>query len=194
MIYPKQDVSNFLITGPPRSGKSTVCRRLIEKFTMAGLKCGGILCPEVREKGKRIGFKIIDIFNKKEDWLAHVSIPYPKVSKYGVNLNALDRIGVKALDDAIHNCDVIFIDEIGPMEVYSQNIKTKMVEVLNSQIPAVCAIHYTSRDNFIRSVKNRRDVVTYTLTSYEDVPKVIESVYEAVIEYVERSDHKLQKG
>ena len=60
----KQMKSKFLITGPPRCGKSTLISRLID-YLLNKYTIQGFLTPEVRKEGKRIGFDIYDIYSKK---------------------------------------------------------------------------------------------------------------------------------
>jgi nucleoside-triphosphatase len=56
----------ILITGPPRCGKSTLISRLIKYYSVEkNYKVYGFLTPEVREKGNRIGFDIMDIASGK---------------------------------------------------------------------------------------------------------------------------------
>jgi nucleoside-triphosphatase len=56
------------ITGPPGSGKSTVCRNVLNQ-----LKCtyGGMTSADIRVKGERVGFEIRDIATGKQGILAH---------------------------------------------------------------------------------------------------------------------------
>jgi nucleoside-triphosphatase THEP1 len=47
------------ITGAPGSGKTTLCKRLIE--ALPALRIGGILTQEIRQDHERLGFEIVDI-------------------------------------------------------------------------------------------------------------------------------------
>ncbi len=46
---------NILITGPPRSGKSTLIEKLVRRI---GRPATGFFTREIREGGKRVGFSI----------------------------------------------------------------------------------------------------------------------------------------
>jgi len=48
----------ILITGLPGSGKTTLCRKIVQN--LKGKKVCGILSEEIREGGERKGFKIIN--------------------------------------------------------------------------------------------------------------------------------------
>ena len=149
----------LLLTGTPGIGKTTVIQRAAYELVKRGFKVGGMITREVREKGTRIGFEIEDLSTRRKGWLAHVNQPVgPKISKYRVNLKDLEDIGVKAIQDAIAKSDIIIVDEIGPMELFSQAFKDSVVKALNSKKPVLGTIHYRAKGYFIESVKKRSDV------------------------------------
>jgi len=112
---------NFLITGPPGSGKTSVIERVMSILRERGLQAGGIYCPEIRERGVRVGFRIIDIMTGEERILAHVNQPTgPQVSKYRVNVANVDELSELAINRALDGADFLVIDEIAPMETNSE--------------------------------------------------------------------------
>lgn len=154
--------SNFLVTGAPGCGKSTMIQRTVEILERAGFKAGGIYCPEIRVAGKRVGFKIIDIGSGKEGILAHIDQPVgPMVSRYKVNLHDLENIGVPAIERAIREADFVVIDEIAPMEGFSEKFVRAVGAVLDSQKPLLAAIHQKTTSGFIGETKARRDVLIF---------------------------------
>ena len=156
----------ILVTGRPGIGKTTLVRRVIELCRKEGIKVGGMISYEVRERGRRVGFKILDIMNNKEGILAWVGLPGTKrVGKYTVNLKDIKNIGVKALEKAIEQADVIVIDEIGPMELYSNEFKDAVEKAFKSNKVVLATIHIKAdRDPFGRRIKSFPDVVLYTVT------------------------------
>ncbi|CAG0966936.1 hypothetical protein METP2_01150 [Methanosarcinales archaeon] len=46
------------IAGAPGSGKSTVCLNVLKHLTCT---YGGMISADIREKGERVGFEILDI-------------------------------------------------------------------------------------------------------------------------------------
>ena len=119
----------YLLTGSPGAGKTTLIRQAVARLQA---KAGGFYTQEIRGGGIRQGFKITTL-NGQDAILSHVDISSPhRVSKYGVNIESLDRVGVVALHHAIKECDVIVIDEIGKMELFSPRFKEAVLKAVES--------------------------------------------------------------
>src|SRR4030042_397641 len=110
----------YLLTGSPGAGKTTIIREVVARFKN---KAGGFYTQEIRVGGIRQGFKITAL-NGREAVLSHVDISSPhRVSKYGVDISNLDNIGVAALYQSLKESDLIIIDEIGKMELFSPRFR-----------------------------------------------------------------------
>jgi len=104
------------------------------KQALAGMvdKAGGFYTEEIRSGGTRLGFRLITL-DGDSTTLSHVSIhSQHRVGKYGVNIENLDRIGVSALHKAARECNLVVIDEIGKMELFSANFKEAVLRIINS--------------------------------------------------------------
>ncbi len=96
-----------------------------------GDRAGGFYTEEIRSGGKRLGFKLVTL-DGEETVLAHTSIHSPyRVSKYGVDINSLDRVGVNALSKAAQECPLVIIDEIGKMELFSANFRKVTLKIIS---------------------------------------------------------------
>jgi len=147
-----------LITGTPGIGKTTVIMRVAEVLKARGKLVGGMTSKEQRDGEIRKGFLIQDVSNGNKGWLASVNqSDGPRVGKYRVNLNDLESIGVKAIQEATKSADVIIIDEIGPMELRSLAFKKAVQEALDSRKPVIATIRFKAVDEFVTSIKNRPD-------------------------------------
>lgn len=157
--------NNFLITGRPGSGKTSVIEGAIKILRERGLKAGGLYCPEIREGLERLGFKIIDLMTGEERILAHVNQPTgPQVSKYRVNVKNVDEMSEVAIQRALGEADFIVIDEIAPMEMHSEGFKRAVQAALDSPKPLLAIIHQRTATGFIGDVKVRGDVKIFEVT------------------------------
>lgn len=115
------------IIGKPGTGKTTLVKKLLENIS---LDAGGFYTEEIRDDGVRVGFRIVDIASSKKATFAHVGIHSDKrVSKYGVDIEAFDNIAISSLENALDK-DIVIIDEIGRMELFSEKFRTKLTEIV----------------------------------------------------------------
>lgn len=155
----------ILITGQPGIGKTTVLLRTVDALKIKGYKIGGMISREIREGGTRVGFEIVDLETEQRGWLAHVNQPTgPKISKYRVNLTDLDTIGASSILNAVADADVIVVDEIGPMELFSPAFKDAVSRAIESEKPVLGTIHYRARDSLITAIKVREDAEILEVT------------------------------
>ncbi|MFC1715808.1 NTPase [Candidatus Poribacteria bacterium] len=154
-------VKNILITGNPGVGKTTLIRSIISKLNISA---GGFYTAEVRdENGKRWGFKIISL-DGQEDVLASVDIISPhRVGKYCVNAEAMDRVGVPAVRNALKDDEVIVIDEIGRMELTSKRFRDVVAQALDSRKPVLGTIAIKNT-HFTKKAREREDTRVIRLT------------------------------
>jgi nucleoside-triphosphatase len=119
----------YLLTGSPGTGKTTVIRQAIAR---SKAKAGGFYTEEIRSGGTRQGFRIITL-DGGDAILAHVdSHSRYRVSKYGVDVQNLDIVGVAAIIRAIDESDLIVIDEIGKMELFSPRFREAVLKAIDS--------------------------------------------------------------
>jgi len=151
--------NNFLITGCPGSGKTSVIEGAVEILRGRGLKPGGLYCPDIRKGGQRLGFKMVDLMTGEERILAHINQPTgPQVSKYRVNVENFDAMSELAIGRALREADFVVIDEIAPMEMHSEGFRRVVLVALDSPKPLLAVIHQRTMAGFIGAVKTRTDV------------------------------------
>jgi nucleoside-triphosphatase len=155
----------FILTGSPGIGKTTVLAKTVSDLRGRSIKVGGMFSREVKEATSRIGFEIVDIATAKVGWLANVNQKKgPQVGKYYVNLDELENIGARAISNAVENCDIIAIDEIGPMELYSTKFKEAAKTAIESAKPVIAIVHWKAKDILVTQTKNREDAEIFTVT------------------------------
>lgn len=152
--------TNVIVTGPPRSGKTTVLQQVRERVTATP---GGVLAPERRVDGDRTGFDLVDVYTEDSVQMAHVDRESgPGVGKYRVDVPAVDQIATRAFSHA--GVDYYLIDEIAPMEIHSDTFVRRVREALDSDVPVVAAVHYGADTGFPAEVRSRSDATVFDLT------------------------------
>ena len=119
----------YLLTGRPGTGKTSLIKQAMVEMKD---RAGGFYTEEIRSQGVREGFKIVTL-DGQDAILAHVNIKSPyRVSKYGVDIDSLDRVGVSALNQAAEECSLVVVDEIGKMELFSTDFRETVWQIINS--------------------------------------------------------------
>ncbi|MEM0026314.1 MAG: NTPase [Ignisphaera sp.] len=161
------------ITGDPGVGKTTLLLKLVKYISSAGVPVYGFYCPEVREEGRRIGFKIVDIAKNSEGWLALVpekaiEMGYnisarKKIGRYVLIHDEAEKIGKEAL--ALHNRDaVLAIDEIGPMELSISGLREAIIKAIGLSNNLMVTIHRNMKDKEIWDLLHNKGVEIMVLT------------------------------
>ena len=122
----------ILLTAPPRTGKSTAIQKIVQMLGPSN--CRGFYTEEIRKDGERVGFRY-HTFDGKSALLSHVDIDSPyRVSRYGVDIDTFEQICVKELEEALEDDSVsyIIIDEIGPMQLFSNRYKELLMKLVHS--------------------------------------------------------------
>jgi nucleoside-triphosphatase len=128
----------IFLTGRPGIGKTTACLKAIELLRQQGVRCGGVVSREVREKSTRTGFEFVDVATGQTFVLASISGQGPLVGKYHVDLAGIAR-AVAILRST--EPDVMFVDELGPMELKSRDFQGAVDELVRGGKHLVVVVH-----------------------------------------------------
>ncbi len=150
----------LLLTGQPGAGKTAIIKQALDKTRV---KAAGFYTEEIRTGGIRQGFRIVTL-DGQEAILAHVGISSShQVSKYRVDVDALDRVGVSALRRAVQEFDLVVIDEIGKMELLSSQFREAVTHALNSDKKVLGTIMFNPHP-FADDIKRRPEVEILLVT------------------------------
>ncbi len=126
----------ILITGPPRSGKTTLVMKLIGRLPSSA-KAAGFYTEEIRERGVRKGFKLVSL-GGEQSTLSHVDFKSRhRVGKYRVDVEGFEDF-LKGI--SFGDADVAVIDEIGKMEVMSVRFRELIKELIASEKTVIATI------------------------------------------------------
>jgi nucleoside-triphosphatase THEP1 len=121
--------SVLLLSGRPGTGKTSLVKEALDRVRT---KAGGFYTQDIRSGGTRQGFKIVTL-DGKEAVLAHINVSSPyQVSKYKVDMDSLNEVGVSALQQALKEDDLIVVDEIGKMELLSPLFQDAVLRAIES--------------------------------------------------------------
>jgi nucleoside-triphosphatase len=119
----------YLLTGRPGTGKTSLIK---EAIAAVKGRAGGFYTEEMRSGGVRQGFRLVTL-DGQTAILAHINFKSPyRVSRYGVDIESLERVGVSALEQAAEESDLVVVDEIGKMELFSPRFREAVQSVINS--------------------------------------------------------------
>jgi nucleoside-triphosphatase len=172
--------NNLLITGPPRSGKTTLVKKALSIPSLRK-NAKGFLTEEYRRKGQRIGFHILTVPEGKKAILSLKGFPSPyKVGSYGIDLEALEEWGCLAISQGLARKNIIIVDEIGKMELFSEKFRTTLGEALDSHQKVLATIMQSSHA-FSDMIKKRTDVSLINLQREN-----FENVYKKVLMWLDK--------
>jgi nucleoside-triphosphatase len=143
-----------LITGKPGVGKTTLVQKIIKQ--MGSVNMAGFYTSEIRSTGSRLGFELLGL-NGGCRTLAHVDIDSRhRVGKYGVDTLGFEEF-LKNLDLLNPEVELIVIDEIGKMELFSNCFRNLVCDALKADKQVIATIALKGND-FIREIKQRLDI------------------------------------
>ncbi len=172
----------MFVTGAPGVGKTTLMQRIHDHYKNKGFRVDGMVTREVRKGDERIGFKITDLSSGVEGWLARVGDGVgPRIGKYSVVSEELEKIGVSALKEAMEGPGgLVLVDEIGPMEMTSRPFRDALAKLLSHRGIVIATVKYgshypevertfgTAEGVSLEVSKGKRDEVMQRITSLVD--------------------------
>jgi nucleoside-triphosphatase len=148
----------ILLEGRPGAGKTTVARRTADLLRDARVSVRGFVTEELRESGRRVGFAV-ESFQGDRAVLAHVDFAGPpRVSRYGVDVEAFEGVALPALAD-VGRGELVVIDEIGKMELASAAFREAVANLFEQDVRLLATIQI-ARHPFTEALRRRADVET----------------------------------
>lgn len=127
-----------LLTGDPRVGKTTLIKKLVHDLPSS--QVGGFYTEEIQENGERRGFAIVTLEGEKCTF-SHADITDTEFKlqgsrfTYGIRVECLEKTGVAEIDRLIKTPKgVIVLDEIGKMQMFSENFKAAVIKLLETDV------------------------------------------------------------
>ena len=136
-----------------------------------GAPAAGFYTEEIRSPstgsgqaaGRREGFALVTLDGHRATLASATIRSRFRVSRYGVDVAALEKIGVAALERAPASARLVVIDEIGKMELLSDRFQEAVLAALDGDRPVLASI-MLSPHPFADALKARTDVRVIHLT------------------------------
>jgi nucleoside-triphosphatase len=160
----------LLVEGRPGAGKTTAFRGVAELLRDSGTPATGFTTEEIRKGRRRVGFMVESLEGERET-LAHVDLPGPpRVGRYGVDLEAFERVALPAVQAP--RGGIVLIDELGKMELASAAFRAAVEELLERPVALAATLQVASHP-FTEAVRRRTDAEVIRLTSAnrDDLPE-----------------------
>jgi len=157
------------ITGLPRSGKSAVLDKVVSmviaehksnprRSTSGSSVIGGMRTEAIIENGERVGYACIDIETGERGVMAHREIDSRnRILGYGIDPSEIDRVGVPAIQNAVGNCKILVVDEVGKFSVESEGFVDVVRAALEYDMPTLLTLHKKSRHPLLQDIRRRDD-------------------------------------
>ena len=168
-------MTSIILTGATGVGKTTLVMDVAQKLKARGVRVGGVVSREVRTNNVRIGFEFIDLTTNDRDVLASVTETEngPRVGKYFVNLTGC-RFAADRMKNALINSDVIICDEVGPMELKSNEFIDAVKYLLKTDKKAIVVIHQKLEHPLIREFREKpNSLININIGNREKVAKIL---------------------
>ncbi len=164
----------IFLTGLPHCGKSTLLEAIISQIP----KKQGFLTREIKEAGSRTGFRIVTA-SGDNGTLASIHSTSPiRVSKYGVDIPRFEAMLSPLF--SFEKKDLLYIDEVGQMELYSDRFQELVRNYLEEENPFIGTLSAVYDHSLIQEIKQRDDVKIMEVTKEnrdtfrEEIEKIIE--------------------
>ena len=157
-----EPMKHLLIVGPHGIGKTTLMKRLTQ--ALRGRPIDGFLTEEAFEHEQRVGFWLSSL-DGRQVLLAHRTMRTGhRVGPYALNVQVLDETAVQIVRRGVQQAFVLFIDELGKMELCSEAFQRAVQEAFDHG-PSIVATAGLQRIPLLDALKRRKDVELIPLTS-----------------------------
>lgn len=164
----------IILTGEPHVGKSTLLKDLVTDIENKQ----GFITNEMINDQTRTGFELVAANGSRQVLASVDSDSKVRVSKYGVNIDNLNKF-IEDLPD-VKVDDLLYIDEVGQMQLYSDAFRNLVKHYLSLQNHFIGTLSSVYHDDFINELSTRDDIqiVHLTLDNRDTVRNELKAKYQ----------------
>lgn len=167
----------MLITGLPKSGKSTLIKSLVLRY---GNGAQGFITSEIKDGDKRTGFEIITS-NGEQAILAQTEMQtdFP-VGRFFVTPDSMSEV-FKSIEDP-GSANLLYIDEVGQMQLMSRDFKSLLSSYLRSNKTLLASVSKVYECSEIELLVSQYDSILFSLTDSNrvDIEKAVRATLNSV--------------
>lgn len=128
----------YLITGESGDGKTTACQHLIRYARLGGYQVAGLISPAVMQSGRKTAIDLTDISSGETRRLAWKkeragSEDHKDFSDLGWEFDPAVLSWGNQILDGLPTCQILILDEIGPLEFKKQSGFTAGLRLLDEK-------------------------------------------------------------
>ncbi len=139
-----------MITGGIGAGKTRVAEGIAAALVTNGIAVGGVLSPRVMQGNETVGYTVRDLTTRQERPFAGREPPGIRVGKFFI-----DPVGLifarDAIDRAVRTAAVVFIDEVGKLEIAGAGLAAGVEAALTGTAVPILLV----RTEFVAEVRAR---------------------------------------
>lgn len=145
----------YIITGKIHEGKSTLAYNTAVKLISRNLRVGGIISKSINKDNQRVGYEIIDLKSGKKSPLATINKPdnfFEACGPFYFYKEGMDFAFHSLSLDYLKDIDVVFIDEVGKLELSEKGFYKSIIQLLNSRDYAIVLV---ARNEHLDEIKRK---------------------------------------
>uniref|UniRef100_A0A3B4CS53 AAA+ ATPase domain-containing protein n=2 Tax=Pygocentrus nattereri TaxID=42514 RepID=A0A3B4CS53_PYGNA len=165
-------LKHVFLTGSPGVGKTTLVQKVCESMVSGGVSVQGFYTEELRERGKRVGFDVVTLTGERGA-LSRVGnkalagrCEY-RVGQYVVDLSSFENLVLPLFQNIGVGGSVFVIDEIGKMELFSQEFIRAVRQTLDSSTCSILGTIPVPKGKplgLVEEIRARKDVKVFMVT------------------------------
>ena len=155
--------STLILSGGIGAGKTRCAEKLVADLKTRGISVGGVIQPRFVQDDETIGYTVRDLAAGEERSFASLEPPGIAVGKYFVKAEAV-AFARCAIERAAKEAQIVFIDEVGRLELAGEGHAPAVRTVLSSSALPVLVV----RTEFVDRVVRAFSVEPFTVIALEE--------------------------
>ncbi|MFC2095966.1 pyridoxamine 5'-phosphate oxidase family protein [Candidatus Bipolaricaulota bacterium] len=161
----------ILLVGGIGSGKTAAGLRLLSLLRSYGIQVGGILAPRLLKDEETIGYSIIDLSTNATHPFASLEPSDIQIGKFYISQVGLD-LAERTIRNALNEKPVVFVDEIGRLELEGEGHAPAVRQLLQSNTVPVLLVRDTLVEQAVR-VFEIADPFIFHASEMRDVEELV---------------------